>query len=174
MILPLGYRIRPARETELPALQTIEESAGEVWGAALGRSAIPFGVMPLAALDLCRVEGTLWVAADGDDRPVGFLAAGDLDGALFIHELNVASEHQRRGLGAALLRAAIDHARWRFHPAVALTTDRYIPFNAPFYARHGFVLLRPEDLSPGLKAKLASEAERGHDPARRVAMAKRL
>jgi GNAT superfamily N-acetyltransferase len=172
--VPPGYALRLAREAELPDLQRIEEEAGEVWGAALGRSALPYGVMPLAALDLCRVEGTLWVAADGSDRPVGFLAAGDLDGALFIHELNVAPEHQRRGLGAALLLAAIDHARWRFHPAVALTTDRHIPFNAPFYARHGFVALRPEDLSLGLRAKLASEAARGMDPTRRVAMAKRL
>lgn len=171
---PSPYRIRPARGAELPDLQRIEEQAGEVWGAALGRSAIPFGVSPLAALDLCRVEGTLWVAADADDRPVGFLAAGDLDGVLYIHELNVAPKHQQRGLGTALLLAAIDHARFLFHPAVALTTDGHISFNAPFYARHGFVTLRPEDLSPGLKAKLASEAERGHDPARRVAMAKRL
>jgi GNAT superfamily N-acetyltransferase len=172
--IPPGYAIRPARETELPALQDIEDRASEVWEAAAGQSAAVYGATPLAALDLCRAEGTLWVATDEDDRPVGFLAAGDLDGALFIHELNVEPEHQKRGLGTALLLVAIDHARWRFHPAVALTTDRHISFNAPFYARHGFVALRPADLSPGLKAKLAREAERGLDPARRVAMAKRL
>jgi hypothetical protein len=70
--VPPGYALRLAREAELPDLQRIEEEAGEVWGAALGRSALPYGVMPLAALDLCRAEGTLWVAADGSDRPSAF------------------------------------------------------------------------------------------------------
>ena len=53
----------------------------------------------------------------------------------------------------------------------APTGDAFVP---PGGTPDGFVALRPEDLSPGLKAKLAREAERGLDPARRVAMAKRL
>ena len=72
------------------------------------------------------------------------------------------------------MAAAIDHARWAFHPAVVLTTYRDVPWNKPFYARHGFVELRRDALPAGLAAKLQAEAARGHDPARRCAMAKVL
>ncbi len=174
MTLPDGYRVRPSRAAELDRLPEVERQADAVYFAALGIEDPKLPPLDLAVFDLCHAAGTLWVAADRGDEPVGFAAATDLDGALFVIEMDVVPAHQGRGLGRALIEAAIDHARWAFYPAVALTTDRYIPFNAPFYARLGFVELRREDLSPGLRAVLAREAAVGFDPARRIAMAKRL
>ena len=171
---PAALRIRPATESDLHALAAVERSAAVLF-RGIGLDWIAESpAMDLAVLDLCRAAGTLWIAPDHDDRPTGFLAATDLDGAFFILELSVAAEHQGRGLGRALLHAALDQARWRYYGAAALTTYRDVPWNAPFYARHGFVALREFDLSPGLKAKLADEARHGHDPDRRVAMAKVL
>lgn len=171
---PAGYAIRPAREADVPLLPAVEASAATLLvEVGLGRAGAG-ATMPPDALDLCRQAGTLWVAVDGTDAPVGFLAAGDLDGHLHVHELSVAAAHQRRGLGAALMAAAIDFGRWAFVPAVTLTTDRHLPWNKPFYARLGFVELRRDGLPPGLAQVLAGEAAAGVDPARRCAMAKVL
>lgn len=169
-----GYAIRPARDTDVPLLPAVEASAATLFeGVDLGHRG-EMTVIPPEALDLCRQAGTLWIAADWADAPVGFLAAGDLDGYLHVHELSVAAAHQRRGLGLALMAAAIEFGRWAFVPAVTLTTDRHLPWNKPFYSRLGFVELRRDGLPPGLVQMLAREVAAGHDPARRCAMAKVL
>jgi len=129
--------------------------------------------MDVGVLAVLAAAGALWIAEQGTE-PAGFIALTELDGAPFVLELSVARPHQGLGLGGALLAAAVDHARWTFQPAIALTTYRDVPWNKPFYARRGFVELRTDALGPGLAAKLAAEAARGHDPARRCAMAKVL
>jgi GNAT superfamily N-acetyltransferase len=168
------YRIRPSRDEDLPKLPVVERAAGEMYFAALGTPRPPLSPLRLSVLEPCHAFGTVWVAADQRDEPVGFLAATELDGAFYLIEMDVLPEHHRRGIGRALMEAAISHARWAFYPAVALMTDRHIPFNAPFYRRLGFVELRPDDLPPGLRHVCERETAAGFDPERRVAMAKRL
>ena len=172
--VPDGYRIRPATEADLPSLDAIRTSLASGPAGSTEPHEGAGTMLPLAVLDLCRAAGTLWSATDARGDPVGFLAASDLDGSLCVLDLHVMRGHRRRGLGSALLRVAIDHARWAFYPALSLITDRSLPWGGPFCARFGFVALRSDALSPGLGAKLAAEIARGHDPARRCAMAKRL
>ena len=141
-------------------------------GGSVGNGA-PTGTT-LAVLDLCRAAGTLWVAADATDQPIGFAAASVIDGRLHLLKLLVARTHRRQGLGRALVQAVIDHGRWAFYPAVTLTTDRDLPCGAPFYGRLGFVALDDGRLAPELAAILRREAETFGPSARRVAMAKIL
>ncbi|MGJ3263523.1 MAG: GNAT family N-acetyltransferase [Salinarimonas sp.] len=169
-----GYRIRPAGEPDVPLLPAIEASAAELFADAGVPLPANGTTTPPEALDLCRVSGTLWVASDASDVPVGFLAAGDLDGYLHVHELSVSRAHQRRRLGTALMAAAIDFGRWAFIPAITLTTDRVLAWNKPFYAKLGFVELTVDGLPPGHAAKHAHEIAAGFDPARRCVMAKVL
>lgn len=172
--VPTGYRLRDAREDDLPCLTAIERSAATVLvGVDTGYTGED-ATLPLAISDLCRAAGTLWVAVEAGDAPIGFLAATEIDSSLFILELSVAREHQCRGLGRALLEKAISHARWAYLPAVSLITDREIPWNRPFYARSGFVTLDSARVSPGLRAKLEAEIASGHDADRRCVMAKLL
>jgi hypothetical protein len=58
--------------------------------------------------------------------------------------------------------------------AVSLTTDRTLRWNAPFYARLGFVLLKDAAVPPDLQARLDSQVAAGFDPAQRCAMMIRL
>jgi hypothetical protein len=51
-----------------------------------------------------------------------------------------------------------------------LTTDRYVPFNAPFYASFGFLRPKAQAVPQFLREKLDQEIEVGMDPERRVAM----
>ena len=53
--------------------------------------------------------------------------------------------------------------------AVVLTTDRELPWNAPFYRRLGFREMALP-YSPGLERRMLAEADAGFDPRRRCAM----
>lgn len=78
--------------------------------------------------------------ADADGALAGLLSAAVYGGELVIVLLSVYPEHQGQGVGASLLRAAVDLARERGLPSVrvAVSNDD-IPL-LYFYQRHGFAL----------------------------------
>jgi hypothetical protein len=53
---------------------------------------------------------------------------------------------------------------------VLLTTFRDVPWNAPYYQRLGFHILRDEELGPGLRSIRAHETQLGLPPESRVCM----
>lgn len=115
-----------------------------------------------------------WVAVDGADRPLGFAVASDAGPCLYLHELGVDPAHHRRGIGTMLLEAVIAHGRWLFQPALALDTFRTVPFNAPFYAKRGFMPWPPGHVPPEIEGLVREERPPGIHPASRVVMVKRL
>lgn len=78
--------------------------------------------------------------ADADGRLAGLLSCAVYGGELVVVLLSVYPEHQGQGVGAALLRGAVDLARERGLPSVrvAVSNDD-IPL-LHFYQRHGFTL----------------------------------
>lgn len=171
--LPAGYLLRPTAPADIAALPAIERDAADLF-RTIGVWEPPFeGVRSLDQHRAAAEAGISWVVVR-EGAPCGFALGSILDGHLHLHELAVARAHQRRGLGKALLAAAIDHARWRFDPVVTLTTDRFAPWNAPFYAAYGFVALDASRLPPDLAALVEEERREGFDMARRVTMAKTL
>lgn len=161
--------IRQARLDELPRLTEIEIDAFATLAEALGVVREPH-TLPQDILRESLDAGLLLVGADDDDRPVGFLAAEEIAGTLYVIELDVCRDWQRRGVGRRLMSAAIEMARTCRLRALTLTTDRDVPFNAPFYETLGFVLPRAEAVPQFLQKKLDQETEVGMDPERRVAM----
>ena len=166
------YAIRRGRAQDLVRLAEAERSAAVTYFAALGSPAEIPEAMAADALEACLAAGLLWVATDRRDVPVGFLAAEVVDGHLFVKEMSVEREHQRAGLGRRLMQAAEDHARQAACGALALTTDRLIPFNGPFYERLGFRAVAADHATPGLRRRLADEIAGGFDPQRRILMTK--
>src|SRR5690606_28430341 len=77
----------------------------------------------------------------------------------------------RRGIGGRLVEAVLDHARAAGAPAVTLTTFRDVPWNAPWYERHGFVVWPERAWGPELRALVRRERELGIEVAPRVVMA---
>jgi GNAT superfamily N-acetyltransferase len=141
-----------------------------------GRAFADVGLPEIAADDPGSVEwlagfakaGRAWVAVDADDRPIAYLIACVLDGALHIEQVSVDPDHARRGIGAALVDHAAERARAEGLHALTLTTFRDVPWNAPYYERLGFVVF--DDLGPELAARVAHEAEAIPGDAPRVAM----
>jgi GNAT superfamily N-acetyltransferase len=165
--------IRPARVSDIPSLSRIEREATAAFDAPIRAHARTFPPLPDDAFASSVEASTAWVAADPDDRPVGFIACGFPDAIPFVKELSVLTTHHRRGLGSALLARAAEWASpWA---ALTLTTFRDVPFNAPFYARRGFAMFEPDKKAwPALAARLAAERSAWSGAADRVAMIRRL
>ena len=79
-----------------------------------------------------------------------------------------------QGIGGVLLRAiAIDAGNNGFQ-AITLTTFSDVPWNAPFYARHGFETIADLEAHPRLAADIEQEVGHGLPRERRCAMIKFL
>ena len=153
-----SLRIRLATAHDIPALPQIERSAGEAFRGT-DQAWIADDIVAEADAYPPLIEaGGVWVAED-DGVVAGFISTEPLDGAFHILELAVGHDQQRKGVGRALMDAALAEARRAGYRVATLTTFRNIPWNGPFYARLGFELL---DTPPtALAAILAEEAARG-------------
>jgi GNAT superfamily N-acetyltransferase len=151
--------IRLAQPAELPYLQEIEVASGEPFRDVGMPEIADDDPMSLEAL----AEHEVWVAVGEQGVPLAFIAVGDVDGAVHIHQVSVHPAHAHQGIGAALIEHVTRTAR-----AVTLTTFRDVPWNAPYYERLGFREIT--GISSGLAEIMREEASRGLDPATRVAM----
>lgn len=161
-----AVNIRAARVEELPVLRDIERAAGLCF-RDIGMPEIADDEPP--ALDvLARYQraGHAWVAADAADQPIAYLIAELVDGNLHIEQVSVHPDAAHRRLGRRLL----DHLENTGVPALTLTTFADVPWNAPYYLRCGFRILTDSELTPGLRAIRAAEAEHGLDRWPRVCM----
>ncbi|POA98005.1 N-acetyltransferase [Chromobacterium sinusclupearum] len=158
-MLDTRIAIRPARLADLPLLADIERRAAALFPESDLPPALRGAVLPAEALAGAQLDGLLWVAED-EGRVAGFALAEIVDGHLHLAEMDVDPDHARRGLGAALLRRLVVEAAMRGHAALTLTTFAHLPWNAPFYRRHGFQDFAP-DADSQLAARLRAEAAAG-------------
>ncbi|MEQ9642023.1 MAG: GNAT family N-acetyltransferase [Alphaproteobacteria bacterium] len=166
--------VRLARRDEAVLIPAIEDDAGRRF---LGTHIEPMLDTESGGghdLEPMIEAGNLWVATDAADTAIGFAATSEEGGYLYIHELDVALDHQGRGHGRALLDAVVAEARRRGLAGVSLTTDRTIAWNRPFYERYGFMLLDDDEVPAALRAHLDDEISRGHDRSWRCAMVLRV
>lgn len=169
-----GYTLRRARPEELAALPDIEERAGQLFLHSPHPSVAQMPVQSLEQLHEYQRHGGAWVAVTKEGEPAAFAVCKEVDGACFIAELAVHPAHARRGLGRAVLGLLEQWARARGYPALLLTTFQDVQWNAPYYQRLGFRILRNEELGPGLRAIRAHETELGLPSESRVCMSRAL
>jgi predicted N-acetyltransferase YhbS len=93
---------------------------------------------------------------------------------LHLAELDVLPDHQRRGVGRALVSRVERWGGARGFAEVTLTTYRDVPWNGPFYRRLGYEPLPAEGLDAELARRREAEAAQGLDAMPRVAMRKTL
>ncbi|HEY2044221.1 MAG TPA: GNAT family N-acetyltransferase [Jatrophihabitans sp.] len=155
------FEVRPVEPDELAGLIDIELAADKLFEVA------GYGATPgTATIEELQSAAALMVAG----RPaVGYIWVEIVDGLAHIQGLSVKPKQMKRGVGGSLLEAACEWAREHDYPAITLCTFAEVPWNAPYYARRGFVEV--DELSPGLTALRAGENEIGLDAiGRRIAM----
>jgi GNAT superfamily N-acetyltransferase len=163
--------LRPGRLRDLRHLATIERETAAVFPPGLlpPHAARP---LPRARLAQSVAASLLWVADHREAGPVGFVMCERHACCLHIAEMDVRPCHGRRGIGTRLLLHACAAASELGCRAATLTTFLHLPWNAPFYAKHGFVVISPAAAPAHLADALRGEVERGL--ANRVAMCRRL
>ncbi len=152
--------IRFGTDADITGINAVERSAGNLFAGthmawAVGETT---GAGQLAT---AARSDNLWVAEAGG-AIAGFLLAEQMDGDFYIHELAVARSHQRRGIGRELIETALSEAFDRGYRTATMTTDRTLPWNAPYYQRLGFRILGADETSPKLKACLAGQSSTVH------------
>ncbi|WP_327086555.1 GNAT family N-acetyltransferase [Nonomuraea sp. NBC_01738] len=154
--------VRWADSAELSGLVQIELAADKVF-EEVGIVFPPGTTMveDVSDPDTVLVEG---------DPPTGFAMIGEIDGLVHLEQLAVHPANMRQGIGGRLVGAVLDHARALGVPGVTLTTFRDVPWNAPWYARHGFVVLPEQEWGPELRALVEHERTLGLEVAPRVVM----
>ena len=156
-----SYRIRLARPDEVPRLRQIEDEAGSIFSRlGLIDEAVDVS-FPLDELARLVGLGQVWVGCLEDGVPVGMAIASVREGAVYLEEMDVLPGHGRRGLGTRLLACVCAWAQAQGHAAVTLSTFRDVPWNGPFYRKHGFRDLQPAEWTPGMRAIREKEAQHG-------------
>ncbi|KAM3111566.1 GNAT family N-acetyltransferase [Phormidesmis sp. 146-33] len=138
MALESGYHIRSARAEELLLLSHIERSAARLFLDTPYAFLVDADPLPLEVVQQQSQAGRVWVAVDQYGAVVGYAIACEVDGTLYLQQIDVAPQHGRRGIGSALVGTVCAWAKQQGYAIVSLSTFRDIPWNAPFYSKLGF------------------------------------
>lgn len=141
--------MRAAQQSELSLLPAIERS-GEAMFAEQG---ITFPPGPTVIEELVGHSAEILVIGD---PLVGFAGLVCVDGRLHLEQISIDAAQGRRGIGTRLLQAVLARGE-----PVTLITFRDIPWNAPWYARHGFTELSTPQWGPELSAHWQKEIDAG-------------
>jgi GNAT superfamily N-acetyltransferase len=157
-----GVEVRPALREDLDRLTEIEAEGDRQFESLFG----PLDWLPTPGVERTATPGFLLVAGD---PPLGFAHVLELEGIAHLEQLAVRPSAQRRGIGSALVAAALTEAARRGYGELSLCTYADVPWNAPYYRRLGFVELT--DLAPVHRRMQEHERELGLDRhGRRVVM----
>lgn len=171
----MSFRIQRAHSTHVEAICAIERTAVQLFRE---HRAWPFYSSISIPPELLEEEiqrGLVWVALPEEGaEPVGFVwldteQGGDVAG---IAEIDVLPEYSRRGIGTALLEHACSWARAAGYRRIDLGTLADVPWNAPFYARHGFNIVDKND--PAFAYARERDDENGFPETLRVFMSRDL
>jgi len=127
----------------------------------------PYSVAERACWTRCAREGNAFLAGPPGSHAVGLLVMDRIDGAPYLEQLSIRRIAMRQGLGRRLLQRAIE---WAGREPLWLTTYGHIPWNRPFYERHGFITI-PEAACPrGITTVLDDQRRALPAPEERIAM----
>lgn len=165
--------IERARPDQVEALCAIERAAVQLFRGHPAWHAYAQMAIPPELLHAAIARGLVWVGLE-QGEPVGFVWLDDAlgDVAAGIAEIDVLPSHGRRGIGAALLEYACRWAHRAGYRRVDLGTLADVPWNAPFYARHGFSVVDKHD--PAFAFARDRDRENGFPDALRVFMSRPL
>ncbi len=173
------FFLRPAETTDIEAMRDIERRATQIF-RNIGYDFCADG--PIRDIDEhARVQasgltliGITAAASAHAGAPAGFAVFEPLDGEAHLVEIDVDPSFQGMGLARLLIAAGEDWAQLKGFDGMTLTTYRDVPWNAPFYRRHGFAEFEPDHDRKGLRDTIEREAAWGFALKPRIAMRKRL
>jgi GNAT superfamily N-acetyltransferase len=131
--------VRPAEPADLPALAGIEDAADTLFVQRFGAVDWP----PPTPGEARAAEPGFLLVAVHDDTVTGFAHVLELAGRWHLEQIAVDPPRSRQGAGAALLAAVHEEVARRGGHEITLMTYADVPWNGPWYARHGYAVLDP-------------------------------
>ena len=172
---PSGYEITGAAAEEIPALIAIDLAAGQVFaGTGLLSAAQLKDHVPATVMEAAMRGRHLHVARDRKGVPAGFVMTSVREGNLYLDQISVDPGHGRKGIGGALIARVMAEAKDRGLKRVVLSTFRDLPWNGPFYRRHGFRELPRKKMEKWMIEIESIQDDQGLDIRQRCFMARRL
>jgi GNAT superfamily N-acetyltransferase len=166
--------IRFAQSQELELLVAIDDDSAKLYataGVAIDLpSTHPFIVDERRRWSESLQAGRTLLAMNESGDGVGFAVVDLLDGAAYLDQLSVRMSAMRRGVGTALVRAALALGHELGADAMWLTTYGHLPWNVPFYEKLGFVLMPEAEWGAGVLHHVEAQRESLPLPEERVAM----
>ncbi len=164
--------LRDATLADIPALREVERDADRRYAAA-GHPELCGEVIADEVAARAINAGRITVAVVASEV-AGWIYVGAVDGEPCIGQVSVVIARGRVGIGTALLDSAISKARSNGARSILLNTQRDVPWNAPWYARRGFVEVPESAWSEAMRAITDGQVASGLDWSRRVHMRKAL
>jgi len=130
-------QIRRARPSDLRHLAAVEDAGFAMYAEFFGDAVVPALSAPAPRGGDRDESGVVHVAVV-DEVVVGFAHVVTYDLHAHLEQVSVLPAYGRRGIGASLVRAAMEEARWSGSERMSLCTYRDVPWNGPFYRGLGF------------------------------------
>ena len=162
------YRVVEAGGTHVPYLADIELAGASLFPPGSLPEHVRSEHLPQELLEEGVLRGRLFVALNGQDKPVGYALLQIVEGLALLAQIDVHPDHGRKGLGAALVSRIAARASEEGEPRLYLTTFANVPWNGPWYRRLGFSFLTPAQTPEALRDIL--EDERRHGLTDRIGM----
>jgi GNAT superfamily N-acetyltransferase len=157
-------RLRTGTLAEVETVRALEKAA-RIRYRTIPKLAFVASAAPIAAERLR--SGMLAVVEDGGAF-LGFTLTDIVDDRLHVANISVHPEASGRGVGAALIEDVLAKAAARGLD-VTLTTFRQPAWNAPWFARFGFVAMPGDAIGPGLR-RIQQRQATSIDPATRITL----
>lgn len=168
----MRFQTRLARADEVYEIQRIGLDA-DIRFEEVGHPELSGETIPDDAAERAIRDGRMWVVErvleQGHDV-VGWAVLGRLDGELVLGQISVAQRAGREGAGTALLLALIADARARGEKSIVLNTQSDVAWNAPWYEKHGFVVVPKDAWNEALHKLTEAQTRDGVDWSKRVHM----
>lgn len=162
------YNIKQAEYYHIPLINDIELAAATIFPENSLPESILSEKLPIDILMAATDQGRLWVAVDAVDLPVGYILLQIADGIALLAQIDVHPAYGQKGVGTALIIYCIEQIQKYGFSELYLTTFLNIAWNAPFYKKIGFTILKGNELPTTILNILHEERERGLN--NRVAM----
>lgn len=170
---PADFHIRPARVEEVSVAMDIDDDAAMLYaeaGVPMEFDANhPFVKAEVARWTEAARHQRLLFACLAAGEPLGFAAFDFVDEKPHLEQLSVRRAWMKRGIGRALVERV---KAWsvRSGELWITTYGERVPWNAPWYAKMGFVTIEDKRLGPELGAILRTERNTLPAGEERVAM----
>ena len=143
------HKIRLATQGDAEAIHDLTHLAYSKWVPLIGRNPLPMNVDYKEALKIHRFD-LLYI----NQNLAALLETYPAEDCLFLENLCVSPEFQRRGLGKILLKHAEEIARETGHTSIRLDTNKLFTGNVELYHRTGYITEWEKPVTGGIHVRM--------------------